>query len=382
MGAGSIIKPIGSAPSFSVSEFVAVFNQSLEITFPSVTIVGELSNFRVNRGQWVYFDLKDDAANVKFFGTSRQLPGPLEDGLILEVRGRPRLHPNFGFSINIDEITVSGEGSIRRAQDLLARKLSGEGLFDDSRKRSLPYPPVDIGVISAHGSAALADFRKILDQRWGKARVRFMDTAVQGEGAPNQIVKAIQSFNELADAPEVLVIIRGGGSADDLAAFSTESVVRAVAASRIPTLVAVGHEVDVSLAELAADRRASTPSNAAELLVPDASSERIALNTKLDQLAYSAKQTLDQSTQNIQAQKQLLAEIMNTIFKVADNEVESRSQFLALLDPRLPMKRGFALVRNGGRQLRSTKDVDKNDSLSIEFVDGIICVKVNGAGRD
>src|SRR4051812_26943568 len=121
--------------SFSVSDFVAVFNQTVEYAYPSVTIVGELANFRISKNRWVYFDLKDAYASVRFFGTVFQLPGPLEDGMLLQVRGVPRLHQLYGFSITVHFIQPSGEGAIKKAADLLQTKLAAEGLFDADRKR-------------------------------------------------------------------------------------------------------------------------------------------------------------------------------------------------------------------------------------------------------
>ena len=255
--------------TLTVSEFVAVLNQTLEFAYPNVTVSGELANFRVSKNRWVYFDLKDEESSVKFFGTIYQLPGPLEDGMMLAVSGMPRLHPLYGFSVNVVSIRPVGEGSIKKAAKLLEAKLAGEGLFDLERKRPLPYPPTHIGLITSAESAAYRDFVKVLGARWGGIKISLIDVQVQGEVSPAQLVAAIEQFNQAAEPPEVLVVTRGGGSAEDLQAFSTEQVTRAVAASRIPTLVAIGHEVDISLAELAADQRASTPSNAAELLVPD-----------------------------------------------------------------------------------------------------------------
>ncbi|MGH7193321.1 MAG: exodeoxyribonuclease VII large subunit, partial [Candidatus Saccharimonadales bacterium] len=252
-----------------VSDFVALINQTLEFAYTNVTITGELANLRVSKNRWLYFDLKDEGASVRFFGTVYNLPGPLEDGMLLKVRGQPRLHPSYGFSVNVMNISPAGEGTIRRAAQLLQAKLAKEGLFDESRKRPLPYPPSRIGLITSKQSAAYADFVKILDARWHGLGVEVIDVQVQGEAAPPQLAAALEQFNALAVPPEVIVLIRGGGSAEDLAAFSTEQVARAVAASRVPTLAAIGHETDLSLAELAADVRASTPSNAAELLVPD-----------------------------------------------------------------------------------------------------------------
>jgi exodeoxyribonuclease VII large subunit len=374
---------IGSEPTLTASEFVAVFNQSLEMLYPSVGIVGELANFRVSKNRWVYFDLKDETASVKFFGTVYSLPGPLEDGLTLEVHGRPRLHPQFGFSVQIDSIQAVGEGSIKKAQDLLTRKLQAEGLFDPDRKRPLPYPPRTIGLVTSAQSAAIADFRKILDARWGNADLRLIDTQVQGADAPAQIVQAINHFNQLAHPPEVLVLIRGGGSADDLAAFSTEAVVRAVAGSRIPTMVAIGHEVDLSLAELAADARASTPSNAAELLVPDRQHELHMLQSTAEQLAKALLDTKQRADTELRDAKKLLHELFTHTQRDALQFVTSKKELLALLDPKAPLSRGYALVRTSdGKSLRSVAGLKPRSVLTVQLTDGMIDTEVrNVRGR-
>src|SRR5215210_6036315 len=132
---------IGQNPTFTVSEFVAVFNQTLEMMYPQVAVTGEIANYKISKGKWVYFDLKDEYARVRFFGSTFRLPGPLENGIVCEVFGRPHLHQQFGFSIQFDTIRPVGEGALRRAQDLLLRKLDSEGLFAPERKRALPYPP-------------------------------------------------------------------------------------------------------------------------------------------------------------------------------------------------------------------------------------------------
>src|SRR5690554_6110271 len=143
---------------FSVSDFVGVLNQTLEHAYPNVVIVGELANFKVSKNRWVYFDLKDEYASVRFFGTVYNLPGPLEDGMMLQVRGNPRLHPLYGFSVSVQTIQPVGEGSLKKAAALLQAKLTAEGLFEESRKRPLPYPPARIGLITSGESAAYADF--------------------------------------------------------------------------------------------------------------------------------------------------------------------------------------------------------------------------------
>src|SRR5579871_314038 len=165
---------------FSPSDFVAVFNQTLEYAYPSVVIEGELANFRIAKNRWVYFSLQDELASVSFFGAVNQLPGPLEDGLMARVVGVPRMHPRYGFSVNLLSITPVGEGALRKAGDLLAKKLAAEGLFAPERKRPLPALPERVGLITATGSAAAADFIKILGERWGGLEILLRDSFVQG----------------------------------------------------------------------------------------------------------------------------------------------------------------------------------------------------------
>jgi len=339
-------------PVLGVSDFVSVVNQAFELAFPVVGIVGELSNFKVSKNRWVYFDLKDDESSVRCFGTVYMLPGPLEDGMLVELRGSPKLHQQFGFSFNIQSIRPAGEGSLRKASQLLLAKLTAEGLFDDDRKRALPYPPQRIGLITSGESAAYADFVKILQARWGGVEITLADVQVQGERAPAQLVSALQWFSEQADPPEVLVMVRGGGSADDLAAFSTEQVVRAVAASRVSTLVAIGHEVDVSLAELAADQRASTPSNAAELLVPDK-------REVITRLREQREGWSDDLFAKIDDERIVLDDIRQDLNLRLDSLVSGRRTELAhvrrlaeALNPGLALKRGFAIVRKDGAAVR------------------------------
>lgn len=360
----------------SVSEFVALHNQVLEYSMPVVTIVGELSSFRVSKNRWVYFDLKDEEASVKFFGTVYQLNGPLEDGMLLKVRGTPRVHPQFGFSITILSIQLAGEGTLRRAFDLLQQKLTAEGLFDPARKRALPYPPSSIGVITSKESAAYADFIKVLGARWGGLDIALSNVQVQGEPAPGQIVAAINQFNQLAEPPEVLVITRGGGSAEDLWAFNTEPVTRAIAASRIPTLVAIGHEVDISLAELAADQRASTPSNAAELLTPDRRAEAAALAASKKTLMQLLQGSVHAGQTQLQRKREMFDSVMKQFLTDVQRDVERRRQVLKLLSPAAILARGYAIVRDEtGKVVRSKDVAQEAGDLAVEFGDGIIRVK-------
>lgn len=358
--------------SLTVSEFVALLNQTLEYAYPSVTIVGELANFRVSKGMWVYFDLKDEGATVRFFGTVYQLPGPLEDGMLVSVKGTPKLHPQFGFSVTVQSIRPEGEGAIKKAAQLLEAKLAAEGLFDPARKRLLPYPPASIGLITSEESAAYRDFVKVINARWGGIEIFHVDVQVQGEAAPVQIVTAIEQLNQLPVPPEVLVVIRGGGSAEDLQAFSTEQVTRAVAMSRIPTVVAIGHEKDLALAELAADQRASTPSNAAELLVPDRKAARIAVQAQRKHLATLASQVIGDARHALDAYSKELNRGVQEVITISRQKLDLRAQILAAFNPQAALQRGYAVVRQGGQVVRTGKKLRTGDELTIQLQDAQI----------
>ncbi|MDB5170491.1 MAG: Exodeoxyribonuclease 7 large subunit [Candidatus Saccharibacteria bacterium] len=360
----------GSDVELSVSDFVGLLNQTLDYAYNGVVIVGELANLRVSKNRWVYFDLKDEDSTVKFFGTVYQLPGPLEDGMILKVRGQPRLHNLYGFSVNVLSMQPAGEGTIKRAAELLQVKLTTEGLFDDERKRPLPYPPARIGLIASKQSAAYADFIKILDARWGGVAIEHIDVQVQGEPAVAQIVAAFDQFNAQAEPPDVLVLIRGGGSAEDLAAFSTEQVTRAVAGSRVPTLVAIGHEIDLSLAELAADRRASTPSNAAEFLVPDRQQALLNLQARLAQLQQISQQRFETARRILREQALILEQQISGKLRRDQLLAASHRQLLLALSPEATLRRGYAIVRRDGKSLRATADLSASDIVEVQLANG------------
>lgn len=361
---------VGQEVVLGVSDFVAVLNQTLDFAYPDVTIVGELANLRVSKGRWLYFDLKDDVSTVKFFGTVRQLPGPLEDGMMLKVRGAPRLHNLYGFSVNVMTIQPAGEGTIRRAAQLLQAKLAKEGLFDEARKRPLPYPPRRIGLVTSKQSAAYADFVKILSERWRGLEIDVIDVQVQGEAAPQQLVVALERFNGFAEPPEVLILIRGGGSAEDLAAYSTEQVARAVAGSRVPTLAAIGHETDLSLTELAADRRASTPSNAAELLVPDRKHVLSELRNLESQLETRITERIRTEKDDLKARADDLSERAGASLAAAGTRLKADRQLLEALNPEAILRRGYAIVRQEGRSLRSTRRLASGDIVDVRLADG------------
>jgi exodeoxyribonuclease VII large subunit len=296
--------------------------------------------------------------------------------MVLSVNGVPRLHPQYGFSVNVLSMRPVGEGSIKKAAALLEQKLDAEGLFDPARKRSLPYPPRRIGLVTSAESAAYRDFVKVLHARWGGMTIELIDVQVQGEAAPAQLVAAIEQFNLLAEPPDVLVVTRGGGSAEDLAAFSTEHVTRAVAGSRIPTLVAIGHEIDVSLAELAADQRASTPSNAAELLVPDRRAMLASVQTLRQHMQVAAKQAIDSARRRLAHTVMMTEQLAEHTLAGAQQRLGLQRQLLQAFDPNAALQRGYALVRVDGGLVRSGSQLRPEAELDISLRDARVTAQV------
>ena len=355
---------MASEPSirFGVSDFIALTNQTLEYAYPSVEVEGEVASFKINQGKFVFFDLKDEGGSVGCFMTLWQLRTPIEDGMKVIVTATPKLTPWGKFSLTVRHIRPSGEGSLKKSFELLKAKLEKEGLFAPERKRSLPTAPHRVAVISSTQAAGYADFMKLLNDRWGGLEVDVAHVQVQGADAPDQIVRAIRYFNSKENLPEVLVIIRGGGSADDLNTFNDEVLVREIAISRVPTLVGVGHEIDVSLADMAADVRAATPSNAAHILVPDRQEVIRRVRTQVRSLLPRTEQTIDM-------QRQAVSQKVTRVFSAIErehNDVERQlvalRRVLSELDPKRVLDRGYALIR-GATTIGGTIEIEKYDTL-------------------
>jgi exodeoxyribonuclease VII large subunit len=354
----------------TVSEFIDLVNQTYEIAYPSINIIGELANFRVSRNKWLYFDLKDEYSTLKFFGSVYMLKNPLEDGMMLKVSCYPRMHNNYGFSMQVQSIEAVGEGSLKRAAELLQIKLTKLGIFDIDKKRLLTYPPEKIALITSGQSAAYHDFVKIINNRWQGIEIDLIDVQVQGEIAEKQIVEAIKNFNKNHQNYDVLVMIRGGGSPEDLATFNTESVTLAVAESYIPTLVAIGHEIDVSLAELAADRRASTPSNAAELLVPDKRVVKMNLIAQQKFLDKRLQESVKELTVDLQVKKAELQNLVDSNIQNMVTQLHYQQQLVEAYNPKLVLERGYSIVRRKSRVIRSSSDLSIDDLIEIELANG------------
>lgn len=378
----------------SVSEFNAFVNQTLEFAYPEVVIEGELSSFKINQNKWVFFDLKDSASTVGCFMSVYQLNTPLEDGMLVRVRAQPKLTAWGKFSLTIRSVELAGEGSVKKAFDLLRAQLEKEGMFATERKRPLPEFPKRIGLITSKQAAAYNDFVTILNDRWSGVEVDHLQVQVQGEAAPAQVVEAIEYFNSNADNYDVLVIIRGGGSAEDLQAFQTEPVARAVFGSKIPTLVAIGHEDDISLAELSADVRAATPTDAARLIVPDKTVFLQSIRAKhnllseymqakvyskrevLTRFEHSLTTLLQSANTQLTAQENLLVTNLSHVFQISQKQFHELELKMNTLSPQAVLQRGYAVVSQGNVAIHSAKEVKIDSEIMIQLSKGKLRAKI------
>ncbi len=410
--------------ALTVSQFVEFLNTALATAvFPEGAVIeGEVVEYRMSQGKWIWFKLKDESAVVDCFATVWQLRTPLEDGMKVRAYGMPKVHPKSGkFSVNVERVELVGEGALRRAFELLKKKLEAEGLFSAARKRLLPRFPRKIGLIASAESAAYGDFMRILGNRWGGLEIALADVSVQGRDAVAEITSAFRWFNAHPDAAEVLVLTRGGGSMEDLQAFNSEEVARAVFSSLLPVIVGVGHERDESLADYAADVRASTPSNAAERLVPDRrdilsfidggvrrmdAGMRGALVGKQDAIESLAGRIEAHARRGIDRFRHLLKDFANrfTGFEASfreratailtlnarlatgakywmshlTQELESRERLLKSMDPNRPLQLGYALVRGPDGLVTDASKIEIGTKVEIALRRGTLETEVVG----
>lgn len=367
-----------SDPVFGVSDAVALFNQILETATPHITVIGEVANFKINHGKWVFFDIKDEESTLSCFMSTFNLRVAIEDGMKVVVTARPNITRWGKFSLTVQTIRPMGEGSIRRSFELLRTKLDQEGLFNPDRKRPLPTMPQLIGVISSTEAAGYVDFIKIIGERFSGLTIQVANVPVQGEGSSQRIIAALDYFNELATPPDAIAILRGGGSRDDLVAFDDEPLVRAIASSRVPVITGVGHEIDVTLADLAADVRAATPSNAAQLIVPSRHEITQGIDSSLKRILSQAEHDIYNLIDEVSEKE---AGLLTKWERQLDNltgRYEMLRQVMKQIDPRLVLNRGYALIRNQmGETLKSKPLI--GDNLTIETAQFIIETEVKNA---
>jgi len=354
----------GNLPPYSVSEISQRIKRTLEGTFDWVRVRGEISGFKRAASGHLYLSLKDENAvldAVCWRGTAGRLAVKPEDGLEVIASGRITSYPGRSkYQIVIERLELAGEGALLKLLEERKRKLAAEGLFDEARKRPLPYLPEVIGVVTSPTGAVIRDILHRLADRFPR-RVLVWPVLVQGEGAAEQVAAAIRGFNRLAPGgavprPDVLIVARGGGSLEDLWAFNEEVVVRAAAASEIPLISAVGHETDVTLIDFAADRRAPTPTAAAEIAVPVRAELMTALGDAARRLQGAALRLVAERRGRVEGLARGLPEPRRLVQDGAQR-LDDRAERFANAMTRLLRDRGARLGELGARLPRPERQV-------------------------
>lgn len=347
----------------SVSELTLSIKSTLERQFTSVWVGGELSDVARPQSGHVYLTLKDAGAQIRgviWKSVAAKLKFDLADGLEVICRGDIDVYPARGsYQLVIRQLEPQGMGALQLAFKQLYEKLAAEGLFDPRHKRPLPRYPRRIAFVTSPTGAAVRDFLEVVRRRWQGIEVLVIPTRVQGEGAAIEIARGIELANRLDPAPEVLVVGRGGGSIEDLWCFNEEPVVRAIFASDIPVVSAVGHEIDVTLADLVADVRALTPSEAAERVVPSAEEVLGTLRSFQGRLTSSLRSQAQQARQRLEALAQ------RRVFRRPFDELQYRARNLDDLAARLHRTTRYRVARARERIMASAAHLEGLSPLAV-----------------
>jgi exodeoxyribonuclease VII large subunit len=392
--------PTANSTALTVSQLTALLKGTLEESFYDLWVSGEITGVTHHRSGHIYFTLKDDASQIKgiiWRSTAQRLKFQVKDGLEVLCRGGIEIYPPRGdYSLVVRQIEPRGLGALQLAFKQLQEKLAAAGLFAAARKRPLPRFPRRIAFVTSPTGAAIHDFLQVAGRRFRGTHIMVIPARVQGEGAAMEIVRGIQLANRLADQPDVLVVGRGGGSLEDLWCFNEENVVRAIFASKIPVISAVGHEVDVTLADLVADVRALTPSEAAELAVPSAEellkqiavlqrrmnsglkSRVVSARTHLNRLA--SRPVLARPLHRVQHAARRLDEFEERAFRALRRrqsrlreKLASLSARLETLSPLATLSRGYSVTtREDGSLVRDSRDVQEGTVLITQVAEGKI----------
>jgi exodeoxyribonuclease VII large subunit len=394
----------------SVSEVTQAVRALLEAGFPSVWVAGEVSNLARPPSGHLYFNLKDANAVLKaalFRGVGLRLRFDLKDGMDVIARGRLSVYPQRGdYQLIVEEIQPKGIGALELALRQLKEKLFSRGYFDPKRKKPLPRFPRRVALVTSPSGAAVRDMLEILGQRWPAAEVWVCPVRVQGDGAAQEIAAAIALLNQVRPSPDVLLVGRGGGSMEDLWAFNEEVVAQAIFASRIPIVSAVGHEIDVTIADLVADCRAETPTAAAMLAVPcweehaESLSQREGrLHELLRDRLTAARKCLDDLAQRrafrlpldrVREGERRLDDWTERLTRAARQRVQQTQQRVAAMAARLEtlsplnvLGRGYSLTRNeAGQLLRDAAQVRPGDLLVTHLSRGRIVSRVEESAHE
>jgi len=383
----------------SVWELTSQLKTLVEDCFPAVCVVGEISDYTRPRSGHCYFTLKDDQAQLRgviWRSTAGRLRFDLHDGLEVICRGHLEVYaPRGTYQLIVEQIEPKWVGALELAFRQLRDRLTREGLFAPERKRPLPRFAQRIGLVTSPSGAAIRDFLQVLGRRWRGGDVLVAPVAVQGEGAAEQVAEAIATLNRMPRPVDCIVVVRGGGSLEDLWAFNEEVVVRAIRASQIPVLTGIGHEVDVTLADLAADVRALTPSEAAELIAPAAEEIAAGLQQYQKRMNSSLRARLDAARARLEAltrhralrrpyaQVQDLARRLDELelrmgrsmqqqVRRAREGLGAQAARLESLSPLAVLARGYSLTQRAtdGQVIRSAEELSVGERMVTRFAQG------------
>lgn len=391
--------------AFSVTqlnEYVKMLIDSDEI-LQTAAVCGEISNFKHHYATGrLYFTLKDERSSVKcvmFARDAARLKFEPENGMTVTAWGRVSVFPRDGaYQLYVGFMSPSGLGEQFYAFEMLKQKLASEGLFDAARKKMIPKFPKKIGIITSPAGAAVRDLYNVLTRRWPIVEIELFPALVQGTGAASSLRKGIEYFDSKDDI-DVVIIGRGGGSGEDLSAFNDEALARSIAASKIPVISAVGHEVDVSISDFVADLRAPTPSAAAELAVPDMGEYNAILSSHLGRIkgivsrriefGESRLKTLSESSVLKSPEKyfdikfteldylaERLVDKYDDIIKANGSKFSSLVAKLEALSPLSVLSRGYSITNKGDKVVSSVAEISSGDDLILVFNDGKVDVKV------
>jgi exodeoxyribonuclease VII large subunit len=380
----------------TVSELTREIRKSLEETFPQVSVIGEISNFKQHiSGHW-YFNLKDAEAVINctmWKGFNQYVFFMPRDGMKVVVNGKISLYPPRGnYQIDARSMKTAGVGELQEAYERLKKKLESEGLFDEDRKKPIPSFPEKIGIITAVDGAAFKDMVSVAKRRFPLVEIVIVPAIVQGSGAAESIVNSIKLMNDFGNV-DVIITGRGGGSIEDLWAFNEEIVARAISGSKIPVISAVGHETDFTIADYVSDLRAPTPSVAMELATPGieeifgyiydfsyTSSQIIAelVRRKYDNVkhtinSYGFKILPDIINKNSQRIDQLISKIFQSVDKLiltTKNDVNLFSNAIKSYDIRKVLRRGFVLVEQNSKFVSRASHFMRGKKAKLRFYDG------------
>ncbi len=377
----------GAGQAYTVSAVNALVREVLEGAFPPLWVAGEVSGWKRHTSGHCYFTLRDATAQLRcvmFRSDAQRLPTDPDEGMEVRVLGTLTVYERRGdYQLVVRELEAEGAGGLwRLAFERLRAKLEAEGLLAPERKRALPRFPTTVAVVTSPVGAALQDILHVIERRAPWTRVLVSPAKVQGDGAAEDVARAIERV-ALSGEADVLIVARGGGSVEDLWAFNEEPVARAIAACPIPVIAGVGHEIDVTIADLVADFRAPTPSVAAETAVPD----RAVLVRYLDDLGLrmpaAIRQLLAERRGEVMLQRTGLERAIRDVVRRKGERMRQAAGKLEALSPLASLRRGYAVpLGTDGRVLRRTADFGVGDRFRLRVVDGSIACRVEGVDTD